>query len=125
MADKITVTALVPENKTKNTPQIGPASVTVENGKTAKEQIELFGDAAVKSNADAHWVVVLQGAIRSGLRKGETPEQIQSRLGSAKMGVATAGVKIDPVQAYLALYTSATPAEQKKMQAELIKRAAA
>ena len=59
------------------------------------------------------------------MRRGETPEQIQLRLKDAKMGVASKGAKVDPVQAYLAQFQTATPEEQKKMLAELQKRAAA
>ena len=40
------------------------------------------------------------------------------------MGVAQKGAKVDPIQAYLATFQSATPAKQKEMLAELQKRAA-
>lgn len=100
------------------------ADLTVQTGETAAEKIQMFGDEAVSSNADSNWAVTLQGAIRSGIRRGETQEQIQSRLGSAKMGVKVTGAKVDPVQAYLAQFASATPEAQKKMLAELQARAA-
>jgi hypothetical protein len=125
MAQKLQVTAKVPANKEKGTPELGPCPIEVTTGATAAEMIQMFGDEAVKSNADANWVVTLQGNIRSGLKKGETPEQIQARLRDAKMGVSVKGVSVDPVQAYLARFQSATPEEQKKMLAELQKRAAA
>jgi hypothetical protein len=125
MPQKLQVTAKVPANKTKGTPELGPATIEVTTGATAVESIQMFGDEAVKSNADANWRVTLQSNIRSGLLRGETPDQIQLRLKDAKMGVAVKGVTIDPVQAYLAKFQSATPEEQKKMLAELQKRAAA
>ena len=125
MPVKITATAKVPANKETGTKELGPCTISVNSGKDAKEMIELFGNEAVKSNAEANWVVTLQSNIRSGLKRGETPDQIQARLADAKMGVASKGIKVDPVQAYLAQFQSATPAEQQKMLADLQKRAAA
>ena len=125
MPEKMTATAQVPANEKKKTPQLGPVTITVTTGKDLKEMEQLFGGEAVKSNAEANWIVTLQGNIRAGLRRGETPEQIQTRLKDAKMGVASKGAKVDPVQAYLAQFQTATPEEQKKMLAELQKRAAA
>ena len=125
MPEKLVITAQVPANKEKGTPQLGPATITVLTGKDAKESIEMFGDAAVKSNSDANWTVALQGNIRSGLKKGETQEQMQARLGGAKMGVAQKGVKIDPVQAHIAYLKTLTPEALEKEIANLRKQAAA
>ena len=122
------VEAKVPEKKEGDkviAKQIGPVSITVQTGETAEEMIKMFGEKAVKSNADANWVVTLQSNIRSRLKKGETAEQIQAALGSAKMGVAVAGSKVDPIQAYLAMFASATPEKQKEMLKELQTKAAA
>lgn len=124
MTEKLSVTAKVPANKEKGTKELGPCTIAVDTGKSTAEMIQLFGDEAVKSNADANWIVTLQSNIRAGLKKGETAEQIATRLASAKMGIAQKGIKIDPIQAYLATFQSATPDEQKKMLAELQKRAA-
>lgn len=124
MPQKMQVTAQVPANKEKGTPQLGPVTIEVTTGKDLNEDIQMFGAEAIKSNADANWTVTIQGAIRSALKRGEDPATIQARLGSAKMGVAVKGVKIDPVQAYLNKFQSATPEEQKKMLAELQARAA-
>ena len=124
MPQKMQVEAKVPENKEKGTPQLGPVTVEVTTGESAKEMIEMFGDEAVKSNADANWRVTLQSNIRSGLKRGETAEQIQAKLAGAKMGVATQGTKVDPVQAYLAEFQNATPERQQQMLEELQKRAA-
>lgn len=124
----LVVEAKVPEKKEGDkviAKQIGPVSITVQTGETAEEMIKMFGDKAVKSNADANWVVTLQSNIRSRLKKGETAEQIQAALGSAKMGVAVAGSKVDPIQAYLAMFASATPEKQKEMLKELQTKAAA
>ena len=124
MSKKLVITAQVPANKEKGTPQLGPASVTVITGETAKEKIEMFGDEAVSSNSDANWAVTLQSNVRGGLRRGETQEQLQSRLGSAKMGVASKGIKIDTQQAWLAEFSTATPDKQAVMIKELKARAA-
>lgn len=125
MPEKLQATAKVPASKEKGTAELGPCTVTVNSGKDTKEMTSLFGDEAVKSNAEANWIVTLQSNIRAGLKRGETVEQIQTRLKDAKMGVAQKGAKVDPVQAYLAQFQTATPGEQKKMLAELQKRAAA
>lgn len=101
------------------------ASVTVKAPETVKEAIDWCGEEALISNAIASWRITLQGNIRNALRKGEDQKAIQERLKDAKMGVSVKGAKIDPVQAYLARFQSATPEEQKKMLAELQKRAAA
>lgn len=124
MPSTLSVAAKVPANKEKGTKELGPCTITVTTGKDAEEMIQMFGSEAVKSNAEANWAVTLQSNIRTGLKKGETPEQVQVRLKDAKMGVATKGIKVDPVQAYLAQFQGATPVEQKKMLAELQKRAA-
>jgi hypothetical protein len=126
--ESLSVVAKVPEKKNADgsikTAQLGPVTITVQTGATAAEQIALFGDKAVKSNADANWVVTLQANIRSRLSRGETQEQIQAVLAGAKMGVAVKGEKVDPVQAYLAMFANATPEKQKEMLAELKAKAA-
>ena len=124
MPKSLTVTAKVPANKAKGTPELGPVSIVVQTGENAKEKIDMFGDEAVSTNADANWVVTLQSNIRSGLRKGETQEQMQARLADAKMGVSTKGATVDPTQAYQAQFLAATPEDQVKMIKELQKRAA-
>lgn len=117
------VVATVPANKEKGTKEMS-AAVTVQYADTVKEAVEMFGEEALLTNAFANWRVTLQANIRSALKRGESPADIQARLGAAKMGVAQKGVKVDPVQAYLAKFQSATPEEQKAMLAELQKRAA-
>ena len=124
MSEKLSIAAQVPANKEKGTPQLGPVTIVVDNGVTAKEQIEMFGDEAVKSQATAAWVVTIQSNIRSGLKKGETQEQMQLRLANAKMGISTKGATVDPTQAYQAQFLAATPEAQVAMIKELQKRAA-
>ena len=125
MPEALSVTAQVPANEKKGTKQLGPVTINVKTGKDVKEMIEMFDNDSVKSNAEANWIVTLQSNIRAGLRRGETADQIQARLADAKMGVASKGVKIDPVQAFLAKFQASTPAEQQQMLADLKKRAAA
>ncbi len=125
----LTVQANVPEKKDDKgkviQAAVGPYSINVQTGDTAADMIKMFGDEAVKSNADANWVVTLQSNMRAGMKKGETNAAMQSRLGVAKMGVSQTGAKIDPKQAFIAMYQSASPEEQKKMIAELTTKAAA
>jgi hypothetical protein len=129
MPEKMKVQATVPEKKDEKgvvvQKQVGPFTIEVNTGKDADELVQMFGGEAVKSNAESNWVITLQSNMRAGMKKGETQEQLQTRLGSAKMGVAQRGAVVDPVQAYIAKFQSATPDEQKKMLAELQKRAAA
>ena len=124
---KLTITANVPEKKDAagvvTQKAIGPYSITVDMGETAAESIKMFSDAAVNSNAEDAWVVTLQSTMRGGMKKGETQSALQARLGTAKMGVSNKGVRVDPTQAYLAQFESATPDEQAKMLAELRERA--
>lgn len=128
MSEKLSITARVPAKAAKDgnpaVPELGPVTIIVNNGSTAKEQIEMFGDEAVHSQSTAAWSVTVQGNIRSGLKKGENQNTIQARLGEAKMGVATKGAKVDPIQAYLLMFQNETPENQKDMVKELTKRAA-
>ena len=118
------VTAKIPANEKKGTPQLGPVTVTVQTYATAAEMIKAFGDEAVKSNAETSWKSTIQAGIRTALLKGATPEQIQETLGASKMGVTGQKISIDPVQAFMAKFVSSPPAEQQKLLAELTKKAA-
>jgi len=123
---KLSVEALVPEKKEGDkviTAAVGPYTITVDAPETAEEAIAMFGGEAVLTNAIANWVVTLQGNMRSGMRKGESATALQTRLSGAKMGVSQKGVKVDPIQAYLAQFEAATPEAQAKMLAELKDRA--
>lgn len=129
MSKKMKVQATVPEKKDASGKVIqagvGPFTIEVESGTTAAEMIQMFGDEAVKSNAESNWTVTIQGNMRAGMKKGETQEQLQTRLGSVKMGVAQRGAVIDTQQAWLAMFASATPDKQKQMIDEVKQRAAA
>jgi hypothetical protein len=118
----ITIEAKVPANKEKGTKEMH-GTATVQFAENLDEARKAYGEEAILSNALANWKVTLQSNIRAGLKRGETPEQIAARLKDAKMGVAQTGAKVDPVQAYLAKFASATPEEQQKMLADLKKRA--
>lgn len=129
MPEKMEVRAMVPEKKDKDgkviQKQLGPVTIVVNTGVNSKDLIELFGDDAVKTNAEANWCISLQSNIRSGLKKGETEAQIQTRLGGAKMGVAQRGAVVDPIQSFIALYASATPQKQAELLAELKSKSSA
>ena len=126
---KLTVQANVPEKKDASGKivqvAVGPYTITVDTGDTAVEMIKMFGDEAVKSNADSNWIVTLQSNMRSGMKKGESMAATQARLGTAKMGVAVKGTKVDPFQAYIAMFAFASPEKQKEMLKELQSKAAA
>lgn len=119
---KVTVEAKVPENREKGIKEMF-ASATVDFAENIKEAVEMYGEEAILSNALANWRVTLQSNIRSALRRGESPETISARLATAKMGVAQTGTKLDPVQAYLAMFSSATPEKQQEMLKELRQKA--
>ncbi len=121
MAKTQEVTAKVPAKDDK--PELS-ATVKINVPETLEEAGKMFSPDAVLSNALANWIITLQSNIRAALKRGEDAATIQGRLAGAKMGVAQAGVKIDPVQAYLAKFASSTPAEQAKMLQELQARAA-
>uniref|UniRef100_A0A6M3KY89 Uncharacterized protein n=2 Tax=viral metagenome TaxID=1070528 RepID=A0A6M3KY89_9ZZZZ len=131
MALKRQVQATLPAKKDKdgkflpNREKDQVAVVTITDGETAAEQVKLFGDEAVKSNASSNWDVTIQAAIRRGLNTGKTQAQIQEELKDAKMGVKMSGGRVDTLNAFLAGFASATPEDQAKMVADLKKKAAA
>lgn len=100
------------------------AAISIDFPETLEEAVAAYGAEAVLTNALSSWRVALQSNIRGGLDRGETQEQIQERLAGAKMGVAVRGAKVDPIQAFMAQFASATPDKQKELLAEIQKRAA-
>lgn len=132
---KLGVEAQVPEKKdaTGKVTQkaVGPYTiqvdyVDVDGGEVAlKEAVAAFGIKPLLSNAFANWRVTIQSAMRTGMKAGMDQAALQAKLGTAKMGVAQAKTAVDPQQAYLAMFASATPDQQKKMIAELTAKAQA
>lgn len=115
----VQVSAEVPANPDKNIPEALEGSVVVKFAETLEEAKAAFGEEAILSNAFANWKITLQANIRNGLKRGETSEILQQRLGSAKMGVAAQGVRVDPIQLYVAQFKTATPEKQREMLAQL------
>jgi len=125
MPKKATITAKVPANEKKGIKEM-IASVDVDfvdvegdANKALQEAVQMFGAKALLTNAFANWRVTLQGNIRGGLLRGESQADLQSRLGSAKMGVATAGVHVDAEQQMLARLMAMTPEARAKKIEEL------
>lgn len=87
-------------------------AVVVNFGETAEESIEMFGGESVNSNAFANWRVTVQAGIRRGHEAGKTDEQIMDEFANAKMGVAVAGGRVDPIQASLAKFKTMNKEEQ-------------
>jgi len=117
-----TVEATVPANKEKGIKEMS-AVATVQFAETLDEAKEMFGEEAVLTNAFANWRVTIQSNIRSKLKAGFTPEQIQDALGNAKMGTAAGGGKIDAHQAFIMKFKIATPEKQAEM-LEMLRTAA-
>lgn len=115
---EVQITAKVPANKEKGTKEMS-CTVGVQYAETAKEAIEAYGEDALLSNALANWRVTIQSNIRSALKRGEAPAEIQNRLAAAKMGVAQVGGQVDAEAAFKAKFIAATPDERKKMIAQL------
>lgn len=87
-------------------------AIMVNYGETVEESTEMFGAEAVNSNALANWVVTLQSGIRRAHSAGKSDDEIQELLGSAKMGAAVSGGRVDHIQASLAKFKTMAPEEQ-------------
>lgn len=92
-----------------------PVQVTVQCPETLEEAIKVYGEEAILSNAIANWKITLQGNIRSGIKKNESPEVMQTRLGDSKMGVAAQKTTVDAEMAFMMKYRAASPEERKAM----------
>lgn len=103
---------------------LGPASIVINYPESFEEANEMFGEEAVLSNAFANWKVVLQSGIRSALKSGLTPDQIQAKLGSSVMGVAQVGGKVNIVDSFAAKFAMSTPEKQAELLDMLRERAA-
>ena len=98
--------------------------IMVNYGESVEESTEMFGGDAVNSNALANWIVTLQAGIRRAHSAGKTDDEIQELLGSSKMGVATSGGRVDPIQASLAKFKTMNEDERTAF-LEKLKMAAA
>lgn len=87
------------------------AVVSINTGGTAKEAIEMFGDDAVISNANANWTVTVQAGMRRLLKAGKKQDEVQAAFEGAKMGIALARVS-DPTGAILAKWPTMNEQER-------------
>ena len=118
MSKDFTVTAKVPAKKDEKgniITNVMAATITVQVAESLAEAKEMFGEEASLTNMNANWRTTLQANIRSSLKAGLTPEQIQDKLTTAIMGIAQVGTHIDPQTAFIAKFKSATQEEQTKM----------
>ena len=97
------------------------AAITVSSPETAKEGIEMFGDAPVNSNSLAHWVVTLQAGIRRELKAGKSEKEIQAKFAGAKMGVAAARTTGVTIAAIKAAWPTMSAEDKKALLADLQK----
>jgi hypothetical protein len=127
---QVEISATVPANE-KTGEAEKKATILVEypdfegDADEALEELnEHVGAKAIGTNAFANWRITLQSNMRAGLKKGETQEAMQARLGSAKMGVAQAGIAVDPEQAFYVKFASSSAEEKAAILARLQERAA-
>ena len=80
------------------------AIIIVDYPESLEEAEEAYGAIALLSNAFANWRITLQAGVRRLLKIGKSQEEIQHLMGSAKMGVATVGAKMDPIEASLIVF---------------------
>ena len=122
------VTAQVPEKKNDEgevtQAALGPATIILNYPESMEEAVEMYSDEAILSNAFRNWAVTIQSNIRSSLKAGLTVEQIQDKLGTAVMGVASVGGRVDAQTAFIAKFKMATPEKQGEM-LEMLRDAAA
>ena len=85
----VTVIGNVPAKKEngKEVTKAMSGTAIVQFPTTLKEAGAIYGEEACLSNMLANWKVVLQGNIRSRLKKGVVQDQIAKELAGAKMGV--------------------------------------
>ena len=88
------------------------ASVTVKVPETLAEAQQMYGEAAILSNAMANGIITLQAGIRRELKAGKKPEEIATKLASWKLGVAVERSAVDPKAAFMARFAAMTPEEQ-------------
>ena len=118
MSKDFNITAKVPVKKDPKGKIISNemiATITVQTANSLTEAKEMFGEEAVLTNMNANWRTTLQSNIRSSLKAGLTPKQVQEKLATAILGIAQVGTHIDPQAAYIAKFKSATPEERAKM----------
>lgn len=95
---------------------LGPVTIFVDYPETLEEAEGWAGEEAVLSNAFANFRVnPIQSGIRSALKAGFSQEQIQEKLGTAVMGVAQVGGRVDVQTAFIAKFKMSTPEAQAEM----------
>jgi hypothetical protein len=103
---------------------LGPVTIFVDYPETLEEAEGWAGGDAILTNAFANFRVnPIQSGIRSALKAGLSQEQIQEKLGTAVMGVAQVGGRVDVQTAFIAKFKMSTPEQQAEMLEKLRKEA--
>ena len=97
------------------------ASINWTGPETIEEAIQMFGGEAVLTNAISNFTVTMQSRIRSMIKAGKTPDEMQAALGSLAMGVQMPRSAADPLATLKAKLPSMTEEQKKALIAELRK----
>ena len=108
-----TVTAKIGQGE-----DVEAVSVSMKFPESVKEAVEVYGEAAVLSNALANFTITLQSAIRRYKRAGKSNEEIQSLVSAAKMGQALERVS-DPKAAMTTKFKNMSEEERRAFIKEL------
>lgn len=72
------------------------ATITLSVPENFKELGQVYGEDPGYTNAMSSWVVTVQSRIRSLIKQGKTPQEIQEALKDIKMGVSLPRSSADP-----------------------------
>lgn len=106
---KVVVTARIGDSDVEHKGKSAQASY--DFGDTLADTLKLFGDEVVRTNAIANIRVGLQNIMRTAIKQGLGPEQIQAKVSVWKPGMAKLDFS-DPKATAMAAFNSMSPEEQ-------------